>query len=267
MYSPCQILDVACDDSTALQEQLNALYSYKDDVSTKTYHRSRIALFQTLVHDLIVSGVIRTFDKAMDIGCNAGFCSKVISDFGFRDVLGIDINPSFIARARNSFSSDGPGKRIAFEIMDATAIPAGKHYDFILCTEVIEHTSSPEAVIKSIMTMLVPGGVAVISLPNCLSIGYLSSYLGAWLKRRGISPELRDHMSYPFYKGPRLFRREGATILGTAGVNCMFNDRLLLLLRCTSLLDPLIRFNFRLSRRWPFRCFAQFYFFVVFKTR
>jgi 2-polyprenyl-3-methyl-5-hydroxy-6-metoxy-1,4-benzoquinol methylase len=263
MLSQTQMLDITCDDATTLQKHLNALYAYEKDISTKVYHRSRIALFQILLSKLIADGAVKNFRTAMDIGCNAGFYSNVISDFGFRDVLGIDLNESYVAKANHSFRSDAPGKRVAFETMDATAIPTDKLYDFVLCTEVIEHTEKPDAVIKSILKLLAPGGIAVISLPNCLSLGYSASCLAALLKGRGISPELRDHMSYPFYKGPRLFRQNGARILASAGVNCMFSDHLLLLLHRAPFFAMLNRFNFWLSRRWPLKCFAQFYFFVV----
>ena len=186
---------------------------------------------------MIADGLVKNLGTAMDIGCNAGFYSKVISDFGFREVFGIDINSAYVAKANHSFASDSPGKRVAFETMDATAVPTDKSYDFILCTEVIEHTEKPDAVIKSIIKLLAPGGIAVISLPNCLSLGYSTSYLGAWLKGRWISPELQGHMKYPFYKGPLLFKQHGARILTSAGVNCMFNDHLLLFVHRTPFLD------------------------------
>lgn len=266
MDSQAEMLDIVCDDATNLQKQLNALYAYENDLSTKIYHRSRIALFQTMLRGLTASGVIKKFGAAMDIGCNAGFYSKIISDAGFRDVLGIDINSVYVAKAIQAFGSDAAGKRVAFETMDATAIPADKLYDFILCTEVIEHTNNPDAVIASIMTLLAPGGIAVISLPNCVSLGYSTSYLAAWLKGRGIGRELRDHLKFPFYKGPRLFKRKGARILASVGVNCMFNDYLLFFLHGTPLLDTLNRLNFWLSKRWPWKCFSQFYFFVIVKN-
>ncbi len=261
--SQVQTLDIVCDDATTLQRHLNALYGYENDVSTKVYHRSRIALFQFLLSKLIADGVVKNFGTAMDIGCNAGFYSKVLSDFGFQDVYGIDINAVYVEKANRSFRSDAPARRIAFETMDATAICADKLYDFILCTEVIEHTDQPHAVIKAIMALLAPDGVAVISLPNCLSVGYSTSYLAAWLRGRGISRELSDHMQYPFYRGPHLFEQNGAKILTTAGVNCMFNERALLFLHRTPLFGPLNRLNFWFSRTWPLKYLAQFYFFVV----
>jgi len=111
MSTPTQLLSIVCDDATELQQQLNDLYEYKNDILTKVYHRSRIALFQRVMQRLIANGVICEFDCALDIGCNAGFYSKIISDIGFKEVLGVDISAKYIERARREFGSELPKKR------------------------------------------------------------------------------------------------------------------------------------------------------------
>jgi len=267
VFAQIELLGIACDDESELQQRLNDLYQYQDDVLTKTYHRSRIALFQRLLQKLILADLIRGFGKALDIGCNAGFYAKVVSDFGFKDVLGIDISAQYVAKANQEFRLDLPGKRIAFEAMDAAnLIPAeNEAYDFILCTEVIEHTDKPADLIKSIMTLLRPGGAAIISLPNCLSLGYFTTYVASLMRGCEISRDLREHLSYPFYKGPSLFKSRGARVVRTAGVNCLFNAPVLTLLHGTALFEPLNALNFWLSSRWPLKCLSQFFFFVVTK--
>ena len=264
MATQTQSISIACDDRTELQQRLNCLYEYQNDILTKVYHRSRLVLFQRMVRELIGDGVIRGFESALDIGCNAGFYSRLISDFGFRNVLGIDISAKYVAKANQEFGTDQPDKRIAFEVMNAAdLLGAKKKYDFILCTEVIEHTGNREAVIASIMELLTPGGIAVISLPNCVSLGFLTTYAGSVLRGREMSQDLRDHLSFPFYKGPALFKEKGARIVRTAGVNCLFNSPLTLLLHDTPLFDPLNSLNFWLSARAPLKWLSQFFFFVI----
>jgi len=263
MYPSLEILDIGCDDSSELQGFLNDLYLYKHDVTTKIYHRSRIALFLRLLRQLIADETIRKFDRALDIGCNAGFYAKVISDCGFRDVYGVDINDAYVAKANQNFYSDCLGKSIRFETRDAATISRNTYYDFILCTEVIEHTDDPAAVIDTIMALLAPGGIAVISLPNRLSLGYSTAYVAALAKRRGIRKELLDHLKYPAYRGPQLFKHKGARILRTSGVNFLFNDPLVRLLHRAPFFDSLNRMNFWASNRFPLKWVAQFFFFVV----
>jgi 2-polyprenyl-3-methyl-5-hydroxy-6-metoxy-1,4-benzoquinol methylase len=257
-----QPIDIACDDDTDVQRLLNDLYGYKDDVSTKVYHRSRVALFQRIVENLIAQGVITNFGSALDIGCNAGFYSKLISDFGFEEVLGIDLDSEQLMRANRTFASSSPDKSITFKMTDATALPHDKTYDFILCTEVIEHTDNPSAVVEAITTLLAPGGVAVVSLPNCLSIGFSTAWIGSLL-RRNMSQDLWAHLQYPFFKGPALFKRSGVRVIYTAGVNCLFNNRSLGLLYRAPFFNALNRVNFWLSARWPMRGLSQFFFFVL----
>ncbi len=51
-------------------------------------------------------------------------------------------------------------------VCDATAIPApDASYDFILCTEVLEHVPQPDAVIREVARLLRPGGTAVFTAP------------------------------------------------------------------------------------------------------
>jgi 2-polyprenyl-3-methyl-5-hydroxy-6-metoxy-1,4-benzoquinol methylase len=258
--------DIVCDDSTELQSFLNDLYQYKHDITTKVYHRSRIALFCRMCRQLISDGVVRNFDSALDIGCNAGFYAKVISDFGFQNVYGVDINADYIAKANRAFYSDRPGKSIRFQAMDAAAIPRNNAYSFILCTEVIEHTGDPDAVVDTIMALLSPGGVAVVSLPNRLSLGYSTAYVAALAKRREVQPELRDHLKYPAYRGPQLFKHKGAKIVRTAGVNFLFNDPLVRLFHGAPFFDTVNRLNFWTSHHWPMKWFAQFFFFAIVKN-
>lgn len=257
-----QLLDISCRDDSQLQRLLNDLYEYNGDLSTKVHHRSRIALFNRMMRKLIREGTITQFDNALDIGCNAGFYSNLIADFGFRDVTGVDIDPGYIAKANLTFASSTPERHLEFHVADATKLPTDKKYDLILCTEVIEHTADPEGVVRRIISMLAPGGVAVISLPNSLSLGFVTAYVGG-LVRGHIGQVLRDHLQFPFYKGQSLFRRNGLRVLYSAGVNCLLNDRLLLLLYRTPLFPFVNRLNFWLSARWPFKMFSEFFFFVA----
>lgn len=89
-------------------------------------HTYRIALFQRMVQKLITAGIIQECGSALDIGCTAGFYSKIISDFGFRDVFGIDIRVKYVAKENHEFGSDLPGKRITFEEMTAADLVAAR---------------------------------------------------------------------------------------------------------------------------------------------
>ena len=89
---------------------------------------------------LVAEGRIRTFGSALDIGCNAGFYAHMISGFGFRRVLGVDVVPEMIETARRHFASADRNTPSSFRCSTPSTCRADPAADFILCTEVIEHT-------------------------------------------------------------------------------------------------------------------------------
>src|SRR5262245_57781390 len=96
-------IDFASNDRDPLQQELNALYEYRDDWPTKVQHRARLNLFHLLLQDLKQKGLIARFGAALDVGSNAGYYSKMLSDAGFADVHGVDIEPALVERAQRAF--------------------------------------------------------------------------------------------------------------------------------------------------------------------
>ena len=101
-------VDFRCDDRDPLQRQLDELYGYRDDPETRVLHRLRLNLFVGLLRDLIAGRVVTRLGAALDIGCNAGVYSRILSDFGFRRVDGIDIDAAQIAKAEAAFGIASP---------------------------------------------------------------------------------------------------------------------------------------------------------------
>jgi 2-polyprenyl-3-methyl-5-hydroxy-6-metoxy-1,4-benzoquinol methylase len=128
-------LDFRCDDREPLQARLNRLYDYADDLETRVLHRCRLNLFSLLLGELKVRGLIARRDTALDIGCNAGGYSKIVSDAGYRRVEGLDLEPWMIDRANAEFASDDPEHAIRFRVENAEEMDASRQFDFILCTE------------------------------------------------------------------------------------------------------------------------------------
>jgi len=252
-----------CADTDPLQRALNALYEYEQDIETRVLHRSRLNLFWLLMQHLAVRGLIRGRRRALDVGCNAGYYSKLIGDFGFSEVLGIDIEPAFIERAQAHFGSDLSEARRAFRVQDAETIETRADCDFILCTEVIEHTAHPERVVRNISEALAPGGIAVVTLPNAMSVPYGWALLVHALRGRPLDPVLRDHVQFPSYRSVRLFDPHGLRLVATTGTNLFFFGPVLRVLGRSPMFPILHRADFGLSRRWPLKFAAQFFYMVL----
>ncbi|MEO5616463.1 MAG: class I SAM-dependent methyltransferase [Candidatus Eisenbacteria bacterium] len=254
--------DFRCDDRDPLQQELNRLYDYASDLETKVLHRSRLNLFHGLMLELLSSHRLHRLGRALDIGCNAGGYSRMLSDFGFGEVEGIDIEPELVERATRAFASEKPGAAIRFRVENAEELSATAAYDFILCTEVIEHTAQPRRVVENLCRALAPGGVAVVTLPNACSLPFAKAALKYRLLRRHDDPVFEDHLRYPFWKARGLFAGRELRLVGTTGTNLVFDATVLRLIYRTPLFAPLNRLQFELARRWPFKYFAQFFFMV-----
>lgn len=256
-------IDFACRDTEPFQRFLNELYAYRDDLETKVLHRSRLNLFSLLVSELIRTHQITNFGTALDIGCNAGLYSAMLADFGFRHVLGVDIVPGMVATAERHFGVRSVESTIEFRVQSAEALAGEGPFDFLLCTEVIEHTSEPERVIENIRGLLAPGGVAVISLPNRISLPYLEAWLAYRIKRRRRDEDFERHLEFPFYRSMRLFTGDDRRLVRVDGTNLFWDGRLLGACYGKSWFPAVNRAAFTLARQWPFRYVAQFFYVVV----
>ncbi len=256
-------IDFAADDREPLQRELNALYQYADDLPTRVLHRARLNLFVLLTQQLVERGVMRQFDSALDIGCNAGFYSHLISGLGFRHVLGIDVVPGMIETATRRFASAKPGAQVEFKLMAAEDLAPTPGVDFLLCTEVIEHTQAPDRVVELIRSILNPGGVAIVSLPNRLSLPYLTAWAAHRLKRSPHNEDFERHLEFPCTRTLRLFAGADRHVVASSGTNLMWDGRLLRWLHGTPLFPGINRAQFELGRRAPFKFATQFFYVVI----
>jgi 2-polyprenyl-3-methyl-5-hydroxy-6-metoxy-1,4-benzoquinol methylase len=250
-----------CNPEEPFQKILEELYQYIDP-TTRYMHRLRINLFVDLVKELVKEGAITQTDTALDIGCNSGIYSKLISDFGFKNVRGIDIDQNQLKLANKYFAQKSEGRVITFENFNAENLSETNAYDFVLCTEVIEHTTNPDKVIANIKRLLKPGGVAIITLPNGMSYPYLLTRLSHNVRRKPIDGELRDHLKFPSYRSLELFRDQNLERIKVSGTN-LYHWYFLNKVPGFSILN---RMNFFLSRINPLKYFTQF-FFMVYKKK
>ena len=256
-------VDFRCDGRDPLQRQLDDLYGYRDDLETRVLHRLRLNLFFRLLRDLIDGSVVTAFGSALDIGCNAGAYSKILSDFGFLRVTGIDIDEGQIAKADAAFANASPERTIEFRVANAEELDRSRRYDFILCTEVIEHTARPARVVENLAAALAPGGVAVVTLPNAFSLPYAIARAAHRLKKKPRDPVFEDHLRYPFWRSLQLFRGAGLEVVRTTGTNLFLDARSIGVLARTPLLPAMSRAQFAIARRWPFKYAAMFFFMVL----
>ncbi len=122
--------------------------------------------------------------KILDIGCGAGSISLNLATRGY-NVFGIDISQNAVDSCKASSNFLGL-KNISFERMDFPYnIPNGK-FDFIICSEVLEHLKDDDVALKKIYSLLNKNGIAIISTPS----------KNAPLHRLGMAKEFDDRVGH-----------------------------------------------------------------------
>lgn len=101
----------------------------------------------------------------LDVACGEGYGSALLSKWGAKEVVGIDVSDDAINNARRMFAYENVSfiKHDA-HLVDQLLIP--KKFDIVVCLETIEHLSDPTAFLNAIKRLLSSKGMIVISCPN-----------------------------------------------------------------------------------------------------
>lgn len=98
--------------------------------------------------------------RIAEVGSGGG---HVLRMFRRSKLCAIDVSTVFLDTAKRNLA----GLDVTFikgEVDKLDPLPSG--FDRVICTEVLEHTVDPEAILRAIARMLAPGGQAVITVPN-----------------------------------------------------------------------------------------------------
>lgn len=137
------------------------------------YTKDELSYFQAKLEQRLA--VIRSYlsqsglgeEKLLDVGCGEGFALAFFRENGWT-VKGIDFSSAGVA-------SKNPGCMdvlVAGDIFDLLKVEIGTNnfYDVVWLQNVLEHVLDPLALLKSIQTIVSPGGLAVVTVPNDCSI-------------------------------------------------------------------------------------------------
>ena len=130
------------------------------------------------VADLDVLGV-RPGARALDVGCQVGRLVKRLAGRGC-ETVGVDIiRRDLLAAARRLRDAGLPAHFVAADGGRLPFIDAS--FDFITCTETLEHMADAWFTLRELVRVLKPGGRILISVPDML-------------------PELIAYHVYPMYR-------------------------------------------------------------------
>ncbi len=110
----------------------------------------------------------------LDMGCGDGSISRQVAARGIR-IVGFDQSEAMLALARHRAVEEGVGSRTEYIL---ASLPLSeeltKVYEnsagLIICSSVMEYVSDYERVLRQFHSILKPGGILLLSLPNRLSL-------------------------------------------------------------------------------------------------
>jgi malonyl-CoA O-methyltransferase len=94
--------------------------------------------------------------RALDLGCGSGRYLRLLAARGVPEVVGADLSPAMLSRARETGSALVRG--------GASCLPfAARSFDLVVCALVVGHLAALDPVIAEVARVLRPGGVLAYS--------------------------------------------------------------------------------------------------------
>ncbi|MEA2755455.1 MAG: hypothetical protein QOJ54_1744, partial [Aliidongia sp.] len=166
--SACKLMRLAPQPSDAeLREIYGARYFLmSDDVSARNHVSDLKSATADDYLTLIETEAARPLTgDLLEIGCGQGEFLLRAAERGL-SVTGLEYSPAAAAVAARRIGQRG--RVVVGDISDAPSL--GQSFDFIVFADVLEHVRDPRAFLRSVHSLLKPGGIAVIVVPNLDSL-------------------------------------------------------------------------------------------------
>lgn len=152
----------------------------------------------------------------LDVGCGTGAITSGIADQvgPMGKVVGIDNNPEWIAKARQTYAGR-PG--LSFEVGDIYNLPYHEQFDLVTCARVLQWLACPDQALQQMVRSVRPGGTVQVldynhekikwepEIPASMA-NFYASFL-RWRSDAGMDNSIADHLA-------ELFAGQGLTRIG-----------------------------------------------------
>jgi SAM-dependent methyltransferase len=147
--------------------------------------------------DPVVRGFARHLDtlgrltpgrRLLDVGVGTGLFLHLAREAGW-DAAGVDLSPEGAARAAAEFD-------VPVTVGDFQTAPLAGSLDAVSMGDVLEHSRDPRAFLERARTLLRPGGVLYVAVPNHRSLAFLTVDLIGRLPRGG---DVADRLYVPYH--------------------------------------------------------------------
>ena len=135
-------------DATLYRLEGKGSVRYGKGIHTKHRH--------TRYHDFFVERVGKG-ERVLDVGCGHGALAYDIADRAGASVVGIDLDPRNIEKARERFAH----KRIEYREGDASKDLQGERFDVVILSNVLEHLGGRPAFLARVLALAEPARVLI----------------------------------------------------------------------------------------------------------
>ena len=116
--------------------------------------------------------------QLLDVGCGGGLLSEPMRRMGFT-VTGLDASEKNIGTAKAHAAQGGLDIRYLNQTVEQLAGSGEVQYDVVLCMEVIEHVTDPQAFLQTCASLVKPGGVLFCATLNRTLKAHALAIVGA----------------------------------------------------------------------------------------
>jgi 2-polyprenyl-3-methyl-5-hydroxy-6-metoxy-1,4-benzoquinol methylase len=160
MLVSCPTCSCVFVDPTPDFDQIEDLYDdylatdkYLKKLKKKTF-TARYKIFRLKKH------LKKSQTRFLDVGCNIGATVRAAEIMGFNP-MGIDLDNTSINKAKELFDTCEFEACSTFDLVER-----GRKFDFVFCSEVIEHVPFSQQFVKSLADLMDSGGLLYLTTPD-----------------------------------------------------------------------------------------------------
>lgn len=102
-----------------------------------------------------------SFQSLLDVGCGNGELLRLVdAQWPGRRLAGVDLSSAVVAQNSAALPA------MSFSVANAETDPLPTGFDVVLCSEVIEHVSAPQQLLRKLFASVVEGGHVILTCPT-----------------------------------------------------------------------------------------------------
>ena len=157
------------DSWEALYQALDPLQKLHVEFAMTTVIRGR-----EIARLLDNNSCIRYKRRYLDVGTGFGGFLRAFKDFGFSEVVGIELQAHLAEYAKANIAGIESAQVLNVDFEEADCSGLGK-FDLITCNDVIEHVKQPAKVIQKMTALVSESGCISLKVPNKDSVSFVKS--------------------------------------------------------------------------------------------